>query len=400
MNDWRDFQYLEHHGVEGQKWGQRNGPPYPLSSDVSTGKRLLKKAGEIYRDRKEKKRIKRENEIAEQKRKAAEEEEAAKQAIIKSGNMQMVSAAQSKLSMAEFKEAVERCELNKRLSSTEITKTDFDRAVAKVKKGANAAKTGIDAWNTFAQIYNTLNEEPVIKIDGTFWKNQNKKDNEKEDKKKKDKKAEHSAIDTFNDAYLEHRGILGMKWGQRNGPPYPLGAGDHSASEKKAGWRKSLKEAKNNDRETVKDSSSKKMLKKKSSTSNKQLTEDSFKPYKGYDDYMVYNTKLKDSSGKELDVMLSYLTGNERDNSLMITNLNKAVKSFNKINNDAKQAVENYNGLKDWGIKSSDLSMPRVHADPWEDSIVLTYYDKKTGHDVDIEYDLKNKKVTGYGVNG
>ena len=31
-----------------------------------------------------------------------------------------------------------------------------------------------------------------------------------------------------------------MRWGKRNGPPYPLSAGAHSASEKKAGWRKSL----------------------------------------------------------------------------------------------------------------------------------------------------------------
>ena len=44
----------------------------------------------------------------------------------------------------------------------------------------------------------------------------------------------------FNSNYLEHHGILGMKWGQRNGPPYPLGSEDHSASEKKAGWKKSL----------------------------------------------------------------------------------------------------------------------------------------------------------------
>lgn len=44
----------------------------------------------------------------------------------------------------------------------------------------------------------------------------------------------------FESNYLAHHGILGMKWGRKNGPPYPLGASDHSATEKKAGWRKSL----------------------------------------------------------------------------------------------------------------------------------------------------------------
>lgn len=33
---------LYHHGIKGQKWGVRNGPPYPLGSDKSTGKRLKK----------------------------------------------------------------------------------------------------------------------------------------------------------------------------------------------------------------------------------------------------------------------------------------------------------------------------------------------------------------------
>ena len=39
---------------------------------------------------------------------------------------------------------------------------------------------------------------------------------------------------------LRHHGILGMQWGKRNGPPYPLDEDDHSAGERKAGWKKSL----------------------------------------------------------------------------------------------------------------------------------------------------------------
>ena len=37
----------------------------------------------------------------------------------------------------------------------------------------------------------------------------------------------------FNSNYLEHHGILGMHWGERNGPPYPLDSSAKSADEKK-----------------------------------------------------------------------------------------------------------------------------------------------------------------------
>ena len=40
---------------------------------------------------------------------------------------------------------------------------------------------------------------------------------------------------------LYHHGIKGQRWGVKNGPPYPLSASDHSVSEKKAGWRNSLR---------------------------------------------------------------------------------------------------------------------------------------------------------------
>lgn len=39
---------------------------------------------------------------------------------------------------------------------------------------------------------------------------------------------------------LYHHGVKGQKWGDRNGPPYPLSSRNHSTLEKRAGWRKSL----------------------------------------------------------------------------------------------------------------------------------------------------------------
>lgn len=38
-----ESEFLEHHGIIGMHWGKRNGPPYPLSPDISTGNRLKPK---------------------------------------------------------------------------------------------------------------------------------------------------------------------------------------------------------------------------------------------------------------------------------------------------------------------------------------------------------------------
>lgn len=59
----------------------------------------------------------------------------------------------------------------------------------------------------------------------------------------------------FESNYLMHHGILGQKHGVQNGPPYPLARDKHSASEKKAGWMKSLSGA-------IKDHKKKKQRKK------------------------------------------------------------------------------------------------------------------------------------------
>lgn len=49
----------------------------------------------------------------------------------------------------------------------------------------------------------------------------------------------------YESNYLAHHGILGQKWGKKNGPPYPLDAEDHSAAEKKAEKTSKLSQFKN-----------------------------------------------------------------------------------------------------------------------------------------------------------
>lgn len=59
--------------------------------------------------------------------------------------------------------------------------------------------------------------------------------------------------------YLAHHGILGQKWGRKQGPPYPLDAADHSANEKKEGYKKSIGGGRN---ENLYDRKDKKMSRK------------------------------------------------------------------------------------------------------------------------------------------
>lgn len=51
---------------------------------------------------------------------------------------------------------------------------------------------------------------------------------------------------TRSDAYLEHHGINGQKWGVRHGPPYPLDYDDHSPAQKKANPKSELNNYENN----------------------------------------------------------------------------------------------------------------------------------------------------------
>lgn len=159
----------------------------------------------------------------------------------------------------------------------------------------------------------------------------------------------------FESNYLMHHGILGQKWGSKNGPPYPLDEGDHSAREKKAGWIKSLAGAANDHK---KKKQRKKALKKAQEVRKQKLQEK-----KNADDFAKKKEEILRSG--DPNTILKYrkqLTDNEIQSALnRIRNegsLRDMVKASEKTGMDKIDSMMKTVGkMSDWaetGIKAYD----------------------------------------------
>ena len=137
---------------------------------------------------------------------------------------------------------------------------------------------------------------------------------------KRKKALRHSSVYVLNNNYLQHFGILGMKWGKKNGPPYPLSASDHSASEKKAGWRKSLDAG-----------SDKKTSANKTSNANESSSSS--------------NKSVKDMTDEELNKALNRLRNEKAYNDLI---------SGKSDNNQSNQANDKNSYNMKWSKNMSD----------------------------------------------
>ncbi len=219
--------YLKHHGILGQKWGKKEGPPYPLGSgDHSSAEKSAAKAagvkigsdsgkGSIANVKKKSTRSKSvKKEMTEEEKRAAAVEavksgdrkkiakyasyltsqelqdaenrvrnlsnitreeprekkaskaEMEKQEVIRSGDKEKVREFADKMSYQELSEAMNRIDLNAKLYYEKPAPTALDKfseAMGKVEKVRNAAEKGIAAYNTIAKVYNSTHK------DGPMW---------------------------------------------------------------------------------------------------------------------------------------------------------------------------------------------------------------------------------------
>ena len=127
--------YLKHHGIEGQRWGKKNGPPYPLDY----------------------------------KKLSAEERELAKADAIRRGDVTETNFNKNYFSDQEVSAVMERFNLNGKLKvldeSTQHSRLDKAEVwVSNLKRTADVVDKGTDAWNIFAKTANGIGIKPPLVV--------------------------------------------------------------------------------------------------------------------------------------------------------------------------------------------------------------------------------------------
>lgn len=160
---WLDQDFLEHHGVKGQSWGKRNGPPYPIDRGKDgrvTKTQKKKKQGLIARvkakyQKKQKAKQRAKAKTAEKKEAISKEE--MREKLLKSTDPKFIAKHMDLLQTSEIKERLDRIDTEaklKKLTVDNSSKKKIDAGmewVNRIKKIAEATSTAAGAYTA---VYN------------------------------------------------------------------------------------------------------------------------------------------------------------------------------------------------------------------------------------------------------
>lgn len=126
---------LYHHGVEGQSWGKRHGPPYPLDPNPSKqAARKRNSKGFIQKVKEKRQQKKAEKEASKQ---------LSKEDVLKSGSAKVIEKEAKNLTNEELRYALTRAQLMK--------------SVKNLKKDNNVLRKGREALHSVAMLSFDLN---------------------------------------------------------------------------------------------------------------------------------------------------------------------------------------------------------------------------------------------------
>lgn len=141
--------YLAHHGIDGQKWGQRNGPPYPL---------LRNAAGQLRAKAQAKRKARTEAKVKKVAEEKIKQHEAMKKYLRE--NPEKLYKHKNDLTKEEVDEIMKQIEWDRRVK--DISAAEHQRNMEKMTKGLNTvANVTSDAWriyNNFVNVRKALEE--------------------------------------------------------------------------------------------------------------------------------------------------------------------------------------------------------------------------------------------------
>lgn len=151
--------YISHHGIEGQKWGVKNGPPYPL-------------------EKKGNKKKKNKNYNQSQNNEETDDIEEGKRKAMRTGNPELIQKYAEDMTSAELNEALRKMDLMEQLKNSEPSRNSvskLDNVVNKIDKFNKVSDSSIKAYNTLAAISNVIFGTDFEKIDNRSNNNQKKR---------------------------------------------------------------------------------------------------------------------------------------------------------------------------------------------------------------------------------
>ena len=207
--------YLAHYGIPGMKWGVRRYQPYSVRGRIS-GK-SGREVGEAKKLSKEERKARNKQMVdkaltqnikgGKDKPNVSPAEQIFKKTNDISENAARINRVVQKkknLNMPRESKQLSDAELRKRIDRLNLEKQYEQLSNEDIEKGKMTTKDLLDTIGAVTSI-----AASVAAIAATIYQ------------------IKHSD-------FLAHHGIKGQKWGQRNGPPYPLNPSDKSTAEKKA----------------------------------------------------------------------------------------------------------------------------------------------------------------------